>query len=304
MNINKKAIELLEENKYEESLALFQEAVKKSRDVQSLTNLAWIYNHEEQDYEKAQELLEEAITMNPSSYFPFSLLGEVYFEQEKWQQAKDILQKSLSIQPTKPAFNNLAVANYHLGNIEDAANYFLLASENADYALYSHIKCLVELGKLKEAKERLQSFSQNDAEFVGEVEVADLFVELDCYKEAVEWFEKGWDVYSHDVSWISRYVYALMKVNDKTRAQNLLKEELEQKVKEIKEAYEEECDDTWTENDKQEVIEMLQKEKIELEQVYEKIASGKKPAMDFRTSIEPRCYLFGCIRHNHPEYEY
>lgn len=127
---------------------------------------------------------------------------------------------------------------------------------------------------------------------------------MDCYKEAVEWFEKGWDVYSHDVSWISRYVYALMKVNDKTRAQNLLKEELEQKVEEIKEANEEECDDTWTENDKQEVIEMLQKEKIELEQVYKKIASGKKPAMDFRTSIETRCYLFGCIRHNHPEYEY
>lgn len=131
LNINQKAIELLEENKYDESLKIFQEAVIISRDVQSLTNLAWIYCYEEDDYTKALDLLEEAINMNPSSRFPYSLLGEVYLRKEKWKQAKDILIKSISIHTSKTAYNNLAVANYHLGNLEDAAKYFLLASEKS-----------------------------------------------------------------------------------------------------------------------------------------------------------------------------
>ena len=38
MNINEKAIEMFEQNKYEEAMELFQQAVHESRDVQSLNN--------------------------------------------------------------------------------------------------------------------------------------------------------------------------------------------------------------------------------------------------------------------------
>lgn len=47
LNTNKKAIELLESNEYEEALNLFQMAVDECRNVQSLNNLAWIYRYEE-----------------------------------------------------------------------------------------------------------------------------------------------------------------------------------------------------------------------------------------------------------------
>jgi tetratricopeptide (TPR) repeat protein len=105
----------------------------------------------------------------------------------------------------------LAVAIYHLGNLEDASECFLLASENSDYAMYTHVKCLIELGNLDDAKIKLDSFSENDDEFVGSVDLADLYVELGSYKEAIEWFEKGWNDYWKEPCWVSRYVYSLMK---------------------------------------------------------------------------------------------
>jgi tetratricopeptide (TPR) repeat protein len=114
LNTNQKAIELLEENKYDEALILFQKAVIESRDVQSLTNLAWIYVHEEDNYDAALELMEEAIQMKPTSHFPYNLLGEIYTWKEMWQNASDILLESIAITPSLEAYKNLGVANYHL----------------------------------------------------------------------------------------------------------------------------------------------------------------------------------------------
>ncbi|QEY21613.1 hypothetical protein D0S48_13580 [Psychrobacillus sp. AK 1817] len=303
MNINQRAIQMLEENKYDESLKLFKEAVEISRDVQSLNNLAWIYCYEEYDDTKALPLLEEAINMNSKSYFPYNLLGEIYCRQEKWESAKDILEKAIFIQSSKTAYNNLAVANYHLRNIEDAKKYFLLASEPSDFALYSHVKCLTEIGNSSEAKRKLDSFSENDNELVGEVDVADLYVELGCYEEAIKWFEKGWNSYWKQPNWIGRYIHSLLKVNNPTRSQELLNEAINEKIEEIKDAHEEECDEDWTESDKQAHIKELLNEKKGYEQMFEKVSSGYVPAMEFDISIQTACYLYGCNRHNHPEYK-
>lgn len=49
MNINEKAIEMFEQNKYEEA-----------------------------NDEKALELIREVVKLNPSSYFPYNILGEIY----------------------------------------------------------------------------------------------------------------------------------------------------------------------------------------------------------------------------------
>lgn len=302
MNINQKAIELLEENRYDESLEHFKKAVELSRDVQSLNNLAWIYCNEEEDYKSALTLLEEVVDMNSKSHFPYNLLGETYCRQEKWKSAKMILEKALSIQSTKAAYQNLAVANYYLGNIEEASKYFLLASEPSDFSLYSHVKCLIELGNSSEAKRTLDSFSRDDDHFVGEVEVADLYVELACYEDAIKWFEKGWNSYWKQPNWISRYIYSLQKMNNPVAAQERMDEAIKEKTEEIKEATEEECDQDWTEKDKQAHLKELFNEKNGYERMLEKISSGDIPAMEFEPSSETGCYLFGCNRHSNPEY--
>ena len=299
---NKQAIKLIEENQYDQAFKWFQKAVNVSRDIQSLTNLAWIYANEESDDETARQLLNEAVEMNPTSHFPYSLLGEIYLRLENWETAKQNLQTAISIQPTKPTHNNLAVAHYHLAELEAASDHFLLGSEDSDWAMYSHVKCLIALGKTKEAKQKLDTFSKNDEEFVGEVDVADLYVELDCHNEAVDWFKKGWDLYTKDPEWISRYVYSLIKLNHHIQAQEIIQESIQAQNQEIQEAYEEECDEGWTEKKKQEYIKDLQDKKQKYEQMIQRLSTGPKPKLIFEPSILKACYLFGCTRHNHPEY--
>ncbi|MBB3126918.1 tetratricopeptide (TPR) repeat protein [Paenibacillus rhizosphaerae] len=302
MNTNQKAISCLEQNKYDEALSLFKQAVEESRDVQSLSNLAWIFVHEEEDYEAALALLQEAIALKPASYFPYNLLGEVYIVMEKWQEASDILVRSLAIQPSEEAYNNLAVARYHLGDIQTAADYFQLCAQPSDYAMYSHMKCLIELGRAEEAKRKLDAFSEEDEEFVGQVEVAELYVELDSFEQAVEWFEKGWKLYWKTPDWVSRFVYALLKINKVARAHEVLSEVIQQKTADIGDADKEVFDDDWTEDEIAEYFQKLADEQKTYEGLLQRISAGYNPPMKYDTSLRSSCYLFGCERHHHPEY--
>lgn len=302
MNTNQRAIACLEQNKYDEALALFKQAVEESRDVQSLTNLAWIYVHEEEDHEAALALLHEVIALKPASYFPYSLLGEVYIVMEKWREATDMLVRSLAIQPSEEAYNNLAVARYHLGDILSAADYFQRSAQPSDYAMYSHLKCLIELGRTEEAKAKLDAFSEEDEEFVGQVEMAELYVELGCFEQAVEWFEKGWKLYWKTPDWVSRFVYALLKINKARRSHEILNEVIQQKAEDICDADKEAFDDDWTEDEKAEYIQKLAEEQMAYEGLLQRISAGYIPPMKYDTSLRSGCYLFGCEHHQHPEY--
>ncbi|MGE7835801.1 tetratricopeptide repeat protein [Viridibacillus arvi] len=303
MSINKKAIEMFEKNEYDYAMRLFKKAVKKSSEVQSLNNLAWMYCYEEGKFEEAAKLLEETIKLNPTSHFPYILLGEVYAHLEKWDKTKEMLDIGIAMEPVKTAYNSLAFANYHLGFIKAASEYFLLASEDSDYEMYSHVKCLIELGKEKEAKVKLDGFSCDAEDFVGEIDVADLYVEMGFFKEAVNWFENGWDDYWKEPSWISRYVYSLIKLGDLANANKVLGVAIDEKNVEIKEAIEEVCYEYWSEEEKAILVNQLLLEKKEYEGMLEKIVSGVVPAMEFNTNLRKECYLFGCARHNHAEYQ-
>lgn len=299
LSLNRQAIELLEENRYEEALALFQEALHESRDAQSLTNLAWIYCHEEDEFEKALALVEEAIAMNPASHFPYYLQGELYCRLEKWEEAQAALEQALIVHPSQTAFHNLAVAHFQLGNIEDAARFFKHAAGQSDDALYCYAKCLVDLGKWDAAKRILASFSESEDDFVGEVEVADLYVEIGCYDAAVQWFAKGWDGYWKQPNWVGRYVFALREIDQPEKAQAILNEAIRLKQEEWQDSVAEECDDDWTERDKEEYLNNL----LQDMKAYEQISSGTVPSFEFNTSFRTACYLFGCARHQHPEYQ-
>ncbi|MBE7149361.1 tetratricopeptide repeat protein [Bacillus mycoides] len=297
MNINEKAIEMFEQNEYEEAMELFQQAVHESRGVQSLNNLAWMYFYEEENDGKALELIKEDVKLNPSSYFPYNILGEIYMKQEKWEEAKDALQKSISIQPSDEAYHNVAVAHYNLGELEKASEFFLRVAGDSDIIMYNYVKCLIDLGRKTEAKEKLDAFNRKSDDFVGEINVADLYVELNCYKEAIEWFEKGYKEYWRSPNWIGRFVYALYKANE------VIRESIEAKTAEIEDVQNEEVEENWTENDKKELIEEYIEENNCYKKMIERIESGYVPGLEFETDYIGACYLFGCKRHNHLEYE-
>ncbi|PEJ46668.1 hypothetical protein CN692_25540 [Bacillus sp. AFS002410] len=303
MNTNQKAIDLFEKNEYKEAFELFQKAVKESRNIQSLNNLAWFYLYEEEDDDTALELIKETISLNPSSYFPYNIISEIYIGQKKWKLASCMLQKSISIQPSYEALRNYAITNYHLGNLEEAAELFLKVAGNSDHMLYCYVKCLIELGRKSEAKEKLKEFDEEADDFDGVVELAELYLELECYEEAVHYFEKGWLEYSKGPYWISRFIYSLFKANNITRINEVINESIKEKIEEIQDATEESIEENWTENDKAEYIKHLNEEKATYENMVELIISGHKPLITFEPASTGSCYLFGCKQHKHPEHQ-
>ncbi len=294
---------MFEKNEYVEAMKLFHLAVDESRGVQSLNNLAWMYFYEEENDAKALELIKEVVKLNPSSYFPYNILGEIYTKQEKWEEAKEVLQKSISMQPSNEAFHNVAVAHYNLGELEKASEFFLRVAGDSDYIMYSYVKCLIDLGRAIEAKEKLDAFNRKSDDFVGEIHVADLYVELNCYKEAIQWFEKGYKEVWKSPNWIGRFVYALYKANNFTRINEVIRESIEAKTAEIEDVQNEEVEENWTEKDKKELIEEYTEENHCYKKMIERIKSGYVPGLEFETYHIGACYLFGCKRHNHLEYE-
>lgn len=303
MNTNQRAIELYENNCIDEAFKAFQLAVKESRNVQSLTNLAWIYYHEKENTQKAIELLNEVLQLTSSSHFPFNLLGEIYLERKEWEEAAHILLQSINIAPTPEALNNLGVAKYHLGELHDASEFFLKGSTSrSDYSLYNHIKCLIELNKTAEAKKILESFVESNDEFVGNVEVAELYLEMNDYNKALLWFEKGWNEYYKQPEWVERYIYALIKSNQMETAEEKLKIAMAEKQSEIEDCQQDECNEAWTQIDKEMNIQRLNEEFMQYNSLLERIFTGYIPKMNFTTSLFSACYLFGCVHHNHLEY--
>lgn len=131
--------------------------------------------------------------------------------------------------PSDEAYHNVAIAKYHLEDMKEAADYFLRVAGDSDYVMYSHAQCLIQLGKKIEAIEKLDAFSEQADEFVGQIELADMYIELGCFKEAMDWFEKGWKDYWKTPYWISRFAYALFKTNNISRMYEVVHEAMQQK---------------------------------------------------------------------------
>lgn len=303
MDTNQQAIDLFEQNEYEEAVALFQRAVDESRDVQSLNNLAWIYLYEEEDNHKALELIKEVVKMNPTSYFPYNILGEIYSKQEVWKKAEGAFQKSISIQPSNEAYQNLASVYYHLGKLEPASVFYLKGAADSDLFMYSHVKCLIDLGRMTEAKSKLDGFHEKADDFIGEIEVADLYVELNCYQQAIQWFEKGYTKYWKTPNWIGRFTYALAQTGNHARIEEVIREATAEKIEEIEDVKKEEVEEHWTASEKDDLLEEYRQDYNDYQSMKGLIARGTIPPFEFEPSFTGACYLFGCKRHDHAEYE-
>jgi tetratricopeptide (TPR) repeat protein len=165
------------------------------------------------------------------------------------------------------------------------------------------VKCLIESGQLDDAKKILTTFNENDDDFIGEVDLAELYAELKLFEEAIFWYDKGWESYYKQPDWIAWYVYSLLKKNQKRRSQEIINEVIQLKKEELVEAHEETINEEWSGQDKQQNIIQLSNEIKEYQRMIEKVSGGVLPQLTFEPSPESGCYLFGCKRHGHPEYE-
>jgi len=83
----------------------------------------------------------------------------------------------------------------------------------------------------------------------------------------------------------------------------VIRESIEAKTAEIEDVQNEEVEENWTENDKKELIKEYTEENNCYKTMIERIKSGYVPGLEFETDYIGACYLFGCKRHNHLEYE-
>src|SRR5690606_4254273 len=117
--------------------------------------------------------------------------------------------------------------------------------------------CLIELGRLAEALRVLDDFSEEDENFVGTVDLGDLYVEAGDYEQAVKWFAKGWDDYAKDPIWIERYVFAFFKMERVADGQAIIRQALDLIKQESDELRDPNDYETWTKEEKEEELEKL-----------------------------------------------
>lgn len=309
---NQLAIKALENNDYDASLLLFKQAVEESRDIQSLNNLAYLYLSEgirkedgswEDGEASAIKLLKECLTLTPASHFPYNMLGEAYLNLECWQEALDILEKSIALEPSTTSYHNAAAAAYHLQNIEKAANYYAMAAETSEYAKYMYAYCLIKLNQFQEATRVLEELTQEIDDYIGDVEIADLYMEMKQYHLAVSFFEKGWSSYAKDPVWVDRFIYALIQTGQNSKAQESIDEIIRENIRLIEEIRTDTDDDeNWTEADREERIQELLAENSYFQKAILNISYGTIPPLHVQTSVLSECYWFGCARHGNPEY--
>jgi len=308
MNENRQAIVFLESNQMEKAFKMFKKSALKSRNVQSLNNLAYFYAKEMDENDRAIALLEEAISLNPTSYFPYAFLGQLLIEEGNFKEALPHLLKANSFEETKEVTYNIAVCYYMLSEYEKAIEFFSLLSQESNNAHFSLARSLFNLGKKKESEDILRNYNARAELFSDdlfcETDIAELYMELGFFQDSVDWFEKAWKSHVKDYEWVLGYVYCLIKLNQLDKASSFLQTVISEKKSDIiEEENDVEFDDHWTEEDKKEKLVKMNQELKQFENMTTNIQNGFVPKKAFDPAYQVKCYLFGCTRHNHPEYK-
>ncbi|MFT8316722.1 MAG: tetratricopeptide repeat protein [Sporolactobacillus sp.] len=316
--INDLAIALLETNDGTGALLQFQKAANIQPTIQSLNNLAYFYYTEGEPLagggwriktNKAIDLLKKTIQMNPSSYFPYNLLGKIYTEKNDFKQAKKTLREAINIHPTIESLNNLAICYYKTSSLEKAADYFRKANaeRTQDHGslnpLLSYGICSAELGRREEAltaaKELMKQSKKTDD--VEEDQIVEIFYEAKNYSDVISIYSKL-NLVSYTVDRLPPYFFALKTLGQLDKVQEILDSLIEYILTEIHEALDEN-DEDWEPGRKEEYIDELKMDIKFLKHSAEQVGRGVRPSLAFEPHIETGCYLFGCKRHNNPNYD-
>lgn len=307
MNLNKKAIMFLENNRHDLAFKTFKKALEDERTVQSLNNLAYYYSSEFDEFQSAAELLQEAIAMQPKHHFPYAHIGLVYCKMAAYKAALEPLKQSIARKDTLEARYNLAACYYQLGRMEEAAITLFPINRKDEAARLFYIRCLLLCEHNSDAKQALDTYVQSQMSPIDQIfnllTIAELYRDLGCFSEALIWYEKAMAHYAHQPKWISGYIYTLIQTGKENKAQHIVTQEVVDKANEItEEIANADYNEDYTKEEQCMFINHLQAEKHTFETMIESIQKGVVPPSTFDPSYMESCYLFGCNRHCHAEY--
>ena len=316
--LNWAGIMSLETHDIDHAYKMFRVAARISPNVQALNNLGYFYLYEYGDVEKALEVLEKAAKLTSKSEFTYSLLGEAYLESKEFAKAERAFKIAINLKTTRENQNNLGASVYRQGKIVEATSWFQKACEFETgeglnwQSRLNYGVCLAQTGQLEKAEEiafelinYVQAFLGLGKSVIyldlGFLEVADIYYETQNYSMANELFRLSIEQmnYGFSPSLVSMYQYSLIQCGKIQEARLLLEKAILCKKEEIKLASDYEG---ISEEEYQECIKEYTSE-IELyEKLFESILQGYRPSASFDPYILRKCYLYGCFRHDHPEF--
>jgi len=93
------------------------------------------------EYEKAAAMFRRSTELDPDSYLAFNNLGAAFLYAGKDDEASRAFEKSIAIRPTRDAYNNVAVAQFHLHRFENSVLNFkeALKIEDSDYQTWGNM---------------------------------------------------------------------------------------------------------------------------------------------------------------------
>lgn len=300
---NKWALILFECNQYDKAFPMIEKLATKKPSVESLNNYAYLLLHEEEDHERAWDVLQQALPLQPQSDFPYLMLGEIAIRFERFEEAKVYLQQALAFGTSEIATHNLAVAHFSLGEYVQAAQAFSRCAGDSGMTQLYEVVSWMRAGQTAKAKALLDAWNEEADDYTGAMEIADVYIELGCFAEAREQFEKEWHEYAIMPYTISRYVYTLCQLEDYDVCQQVVQQAIDNQKEKIVDEEHSELDEHWSEQDRAERIVELHNELKELQSLTERLEQGFVPSFDFELYPEGGCQLFGCPLHDHPEYE-
>jgi tetratricopeptide (TPR) repeat protein len=169
----------------------------------SYAYLGFFYNNQA-EYEKAVEVYRRATELDPDSYVAFNGLGGALLYLGRDAEAAQAFEKSISIRPSRVAYNNVAVAQFHLRRFHDSVGNYreALKLDDSDYQTWGNL---------------------GDSQYYG----GDTALAMDSYRKAVSMAEQQLKVNPRDPGILGDLASYYAMLDDRKQALAYLDESLQ-----------------------------------------------------------------------------
>jgi len=128
-------------NQPEKAEETYKRAIAVRPQYWRVYNTLGSYYVNQAEYEKAAEMYRRATELDPDSYLAFNNLGAALLYEGKDVEAANAFAKSIAIRPSRDAYNNTAVAQFHLHQFQDSVRNYkeALKLDNSDYQTWGNM---------------------------------------------------------------------------------------------------------------------------------------------------------------------
>ncbi len=186
-----RGVALLEQFRFSDAAAEFEEVVRRSPDSSAGYINLGIARFNERDFDRARAALEKALALAPESAYVHYNLGLIDKLQGETEQAVTEFEKVAALDPSDSMTHYYLGTLYaNLGRLEDAEKSLRLTialQPNNESAHFSLGNILIRQGRREEGQKELLAFKELKEAFPAEAASAGLqYTELGRYAEAVE----------------------------------------------------------------------------------------------------------------------